>query len=162
MAALRPYLPLHPQLLSIQALHLIIEMRCSCSTVSAIVTSGGVRLNWDAMGWASVSSACGAPTWHDVAILLGGASATTVFGVIFLGFSHWKRSHIFLSMAFAVLSICFVLDGSIYMFWSSYLPNPPGDFAAIIQITGSDLLRWMFMIIGLLLTALSQVFDDAS
>ena len=117
----------------------------------------GVQLNWVGGGEAWAFPAPGAPTWHSVAIYFGGATATIIIGALFIGLSLWQRHRIFSSMILALLSVCFVLSGSIYMFWSSYLPIPPGDFARIIQVTGSGLLRWMFMIIGLMLTVLFSI-----
>jgi peptidase M50B-like protein len=124
--------------------------------LAAILLGGrlhGFVIHWDGMGWASTSLPEGAPSSHLALKLAAGAVATTFFGGLFLGLAFWRRRDVFLPVALALLSAVFVLDGSIYMFWSAYFPEPPGDFARIILLTGSAGWRWTFMLVGLFLTA---------
>jgi hypothetical protein len=112
----------------------------------------GFQLNWDAMGWAAASASLGAPQWHHVMILCGGALSTTVVGSLFLLIAALLKDRLFLRLTLLLLSACFVLDGSIYMFWSSYHAQPPGDMARIIEMTQSNVWRATFLVLGLLLT----------
>ena len=121
----------------------------------------GFEVHWDAMGWARIRLPSGTTTAGYALHLAGGASATAFLGAALLGMALRLRKCLFGSMALAVASSAFVLDGSIYMFWSSWLPNPPGDFSRIIAMTSPSPWRWVFLCLGFTLTVVFAFFPMA-
>lgn len=115
-------------------------------------TLHGFEVHWDGMGWARTTLPRDASEAARVFHLAAGALVTTILGAAFLLAALRWRQRIFPALALSVAASAFVLDGSIYMFWSAYGNKPPGDFARIVLLTGSETWRWIFMATGLLLT----------
>jgi len=94
-----------------------------------------------------------APLWREVAVLAGGVTATTLIGAALLAAAFGVRRRPFARIALASLASCFVLNGSLYMLWNAYHPQPPGDIGRIVQATGSQTLRWAIFALGAAMTA---------
>jgi hypothetical protein len=122
---------------------------------AAVVLGGsfdGFQIHWDAMGWAWTTLPDDVSRGGRVFHLAAGALATSLGAAAFLLLALRSAGGRFPQLALCVAATAFMLDGSLYMFWSAYGQTGRGDFARIIRLTDSQAWRWGFMIAGGLLT----------
>jgi hypothetical protein len=116
-------------------------------------TFAGFVLQWDSMGWAYVEAQDGAPASHEIVILSAGILVTTLVGSLLLALAIGLRERLFMRLAASIFSVCFLLEGLPYLFWSALCPTLPlGDPARIIELSASQTIRWTFVATGAVLT----------
>ena len=112
----------------------------------------GFQIHWDAMGWAWTTLPEDVDTGGRVLHLLAGALATSLGAALFLWAACRAAVGRFPQIALCIAATAFMLDGSLYMFWSAYGMTGNGDFARIVRLTDAPAWRWSFMVGGVALT----------
>lgn len=102
----------------------------------------GFDIQLDGMGRAYVQC----ETYPRV-MLLAGIMAEFIIGLALLVIAVRSSRVRLARICFGVFSFVFLINASSYGFWNSVFPRPPGDLGYVLMVSGSGVLRWVFVVV---------------